>query len=188
MEKYNDEHERVHKELTEVGSIALTYDEQTSFSTKTFLSITAHYKLGQSLKEILLGFVNMSGKTKSENIAEAVKKVLQGFNIERKIVSITTDNAANCIAAVRKLDVSFEENKPIHLRCAAHQINLIGKKSLKLLEEDLSELRKIIHSIKSSPKKMQELEDICKAKKIDFVKLKNDVPTRWNCTFLMLER
>ena len=187
IEDYKQEKEKIKQKLVEVDSIALTFDEWTSVSAKTFLSVIAHFKSGQVLKEILLSFVNMSGKTSAENIAEAIRKTVHDFNIADKIVSITTDNAANCTAAVRLLDTSISGQKPIHLRCAAHSVNLIVKKGLKLLETSLSGLRKVIHSIRSSPKKMQELENICKVKGIKFFKIKNDVPTRWNSTYLMLE-
>ena len=106
-----------------------------------------------------------------------------------KIVSITTDNAANCASAIKKIEtLTFKNNSPVHIRCAAHSVNLIVKNGLKHVEDVLADIRKKIHAIKSSPRKMKELEDICFVKKIQFVGPKNDIPTRWNSTFTMIDK
>merc|ERR1711911_249603 len=122
----------------------------------------------------------MSGKTKSDSISAEIEKNVSEYGIQQKIVSITTDNAANCALAIKKIEaLTFKNNRPMHIRCAAHSVNLIVKNGLKHVEEIMSNIRKSIHAIRSSPKKMKELEDICAIKKIQFDRPKNDVPTRW---------
>ena len=187
--EYNLVKQEVMSKISKSESTSLTFDEWTSVSGKSFLSITAHFISNGKLAKNLIGFINVTGRTDSSSLASTIDKSLTDWNLSTKVISITTDNAATCAAAIRKMEAKMSNGqKPIHIRCAAHSINLIVKSSLSEYEIELQDLRKTIHSIRSSPKKMQEIEEICKAKKIPFRKLKNDVPTRWNSTYYMIER
>lgn len=52
----------------------------------------------------------------------------------------------------------------------------------------ISKLRKLIKKIRSSPKMRQKMKKLCQMCKMKYLTPKIDVKTRWNSTFLMLER
>lgn len=63
----------------------------------------------------------------AENIKDYLVNLLELYNIEKKIVSITTDNASNMIKAVELLNRT-KKLSILSFTCAAHKMNLIVKK------------------------------------------------------------
>ena len=64
---------------------------------------------------------------------------MQKWEIENHVVSITTDNGANVVAAIRDLT-------PIkRLSCAAHTLQLAINKGLKIVEDLVLRVKKLIN-------------------------------------------
>ena len=55
-----------------------------------------------------------------DNIAKTLKSITEFWGLTSKIAAIATDNAANIVAAVRKLGW-------IHIKCLAHTLNSVPK-------------------------------------------------------------
>ena len=72
MSKFDSQKKVVKTEFEVSEAVALSFDEWTSVSTKTYLAITAHFLSGYELKERLICFVDMSGKTKSDSISTEI--------------------------------------------------------------------------------------------------------------------
>lgn len=66
-------------------------------------SITSHFIDGNELKSNLLSCVDFSERHTADNISHTIKEVTPEFGIINKISAVVTDNAANAVAAVRKL-------------------------------------------------------------------------------------
>ena len=110
-----------------------------------------------------------------------------------KIVAIVTDGGTNMLAAVRL----FEANSIMSIYCAAHLLNLCVRDVLDnnaRLVESISKCRSIVGSFKHSEplnKKLIEKQkyytERYSQKDFRFCKLSQDVSTRWNSTYLMIE-
>lgn len=132
------------------------------------------------------------------------------------MLAITADNAANNNTFLKELEtecsvenINFHHKKN-HVRCLAHIMNLTCQEILKnikageaqdendILKEiseksvDLSvipRLRKLIVKIRSSPQRRERFARQCNLyPNINSPNLLLDVKTRWNSTYLMLER
>ncbi|KAL1281447.1 hypothetical protein QQF64_000250 [Cirrhinus molitorella] len=64
----------------------------------------------------------------ADEIAAALHEIFRDFNIENKVGCVVTDNAANMVAAVKKLVLR-------HMPCFAHTLNLIVKDGLSAVAE-----------------------------------------------------
>ena len=181
------------------------------------------------------------GKHTTENMTEALLAVIKQFNLEEKLVGLTTDNAKNCLGIGAKLmsilnSPASQGSKPKelwHLSCVAHILNLIVKKlnaSFNIGENENDDLlsesnneyfednddddelvrhiklttnedgyldtykqvvakcRNIATSVHQCHLLAECLENKQKEFGIKPKKVIQDVATRWNSTFLMLQR
>lgn len=114
----------------------------------------------------------------------------------KKVQSITTDNGADIIKGVEKLEAKVSTLFPaieiiensFHIRCVAHVINLGVKDSMKLIRKEISSIRTVINSITSSTKRRDTFIALCKElnQSVEIPSL--DVETRWSSTFHMIRK
>lgn len=114
--------------------IYLSFDLWSSPNHRSFLGVVAHWAtLEGILKSATIGFCRFQGPHTGSNIAEVLWKILERFEITRKIGYITTDNATNNDTAISELATYFgrvgiEFNaQESRVRCFGHIINLIVK-------------------------------------------------------------
>ncbi|GBC07730.1 hypothetical protein RclHR1_07660006 [Rhizophagus clarus] len=176
MDLYISNKDQIQELLMEIpGKISFTTDIWTSPSTKAFLAITAHYvDKNWKLQNLLIDFVQIFGQHTGENIKNTFVSALQNLSIHTKVLGITTDNASNNLTFINALsdwmkenDIFFDKNN--HFRCFAH-------------------LRQLIIKIQHSPQRLEKLSANCRLYNIDDLKPIQDVPTRWNSTYDMIER
>lgn len=123
---------------------------------------------------------------------------LNNWNIFHKVVAVVTDGGANIKAAIRLMNLS-------HLPCIAHKLNLVVQQALKLSDDegvgpennsDEGDLKKILKKCRTIVGffKRSEVGNrmlVEKQKQLGsstILKLKQDIRTRWNSTFFMLQR
>ncbi|CAG4954879.1 unnamed protein product [Parnassius apollo] len=118
----------------------------------------------------------------SENLLDILKK----WDIPlTKIRAAVTDNASSMLAAIR---MSLGEKK--HLPCFAHTINLVVEEALKLssVNSAIIKVREIVNWIKNMSDKLRKIQMRNNVSEESVLKLIEDIRTRWNSTFFMLER
>jgi hypothetical protein len=114
--------------LKSAQSISLTTNLWSSHSKHGYLGIIAIW-ISQNFEiiDILLEITYFPAPHTAENIARIIKSIIQKWNIEDRVITITTDNSANVMAAICDL-------APIKkLSCAAHTLQLAVGKGLKVV-------------------------------------------------------
>ncbi|KAI3915554.1 hypothetical protein MKW92_005071, partial [Papaver armeniacum] len=119
---------------------------------------------------------------------------LYGWNIDRKISSITLDNASTNGVVVSEL---IDQLKPgngllldgelFHVRCAAHVIAIIVDHGMLQIKEEIQKIRNSVKFIRGSPQRQNKFLEVCLQVNAPKKNLIQDVDTRWNSTYLMIE-
>lgn len=126
------------------------------------------------------------------NIAQAIIRILEEFNISTKIIALTTDNDSAMLVCGREIADALNNEISLmnfsHYRCAVHVLNLGVKKGLETVDNSITKARKITCMIKNSTLLCDSLRAFCTLKNIKYLKPILDVSTRWNSTFYMLKR
>ena len=191
---YREEFANLKEELNDAEFITLTTDDWTSRSTKGYMAVTAHFVNNHmQLKSKIIEIRRITSSQTADRIAEELQGVMSAWDITTKVFAIVTDNAANMVAAIKKLPV-------YHVPCFAHTLNLVVQDSLnnlRTLSSARGKVRAIVshfhHSSKAayalSEEQRRETEAAEDNVKIQGPKkLTQEVRTRWNSTFHMLER
>nr|KAJ0201269.1 hypothetical protein LSAT_V11C600321100 [Lactuca sativa] len=154
--------------------ICLTSDAWTSIVTDGYLSLTAHYADSSwVLQKRILNFSHFPPPHTGVAIAKNLGELIKSWGIEKKLFSITLDNATS--------------NDLFHLRCCAHILNLIVQDGLKQIDVAVEKVRDSVKYIKGSTLRKDRFIQICSENLLDYKKaLVQDVPTRWNSTYKML--
>ncbi|XP_042497603.1 zinc finger BED domain-containing protein RICESLEEPER 2-like [Macadamia integrifolia] len=124
-----------------------------------------------------------------------VSKILSDWGIDRKLFSITLDNAtANfCFVDLLKKNLNLKNallcrGLHFHNRCCAHILNLIVQDGLKHIDDSVVLVRSSIAYVKGSQTRKVKFLEICKQLGLQSSKgLCAYVSTRWNSTYLMLD-
>jgi len=170
--------------LQDFAHVALTADGWThQYTNNQYIGITVHGFNGQNLESFCIACRKIDEVHSAGNLCRIFESVIESWGIEReKVVACITDNAKNIVNAI-ELFIGSDKHAP----CFAHSLNLVVKKAIK----DSVELSSMIQSVKDivtffhhSPKATSLLNSL----QDDPLKLIQDVPTRWNSTFLMIER
>jgi Domain of unknown function (DUF4413) len=119
--------------------------------------------------------------------------LLKEWGIDKKIFTITLDNASNMGSMQEMLREELTSllcgGEFFHIRCCAHVLNIIVQDGIKELGDSITKIRESVKYVSGSEGRKIKFEDSVKYCGIESSKgLWLDVPTRWNSTFLMLER
>lgn len=171
----------------EVESICLASDMWTSSTKDPYMAVTGHYidRKECKLKSVLLECVLLEGSHTGVNLAAELLRVTEEWKITEKINLTVTDNGANIKKAVEK-DLAWK-----HFGCYAHTLNLAVQEAINKSRELTTLIDKVIIAVgyfKRSAQAWEKLKKIqVQAGKTVKRPLQN-VITRWNSTFYMLER
>ncbi|XP_075636946.1 zinc finger BED domain-containing protein RICESLEEPER 2-like [Castanea sativa] len=132
---------------------------------------------------------------KGETLGKAVEMCLLDWGID-KILTITVDNDASnswMISFIQKKTkhrkATILGHKYLHVRCSAHILNLIVREGLVEMDETIVKVRKSVRYVRSSPQRQNTFKLCAEKEKVEFKgQLCLDVPTRWNYTYIMLEK
>ncbi|KAK8277856.1 hypothetical protein V6Z12_D09G000900 [Gossypium hirsutum] len=196
---YAKERDRVKEELAKApGLICLTSDNWNSEHTNDeYICITAHWvDKDWKLQKRIIRFRALFPPYDGLNIADELVLCLSQWGIDKKIFSITLDNASYNDVMVSCLKNRFRANRAIlcdgaffQVRCCAHILNLIVKAGLELADDVVGKIRNGIRYIKKSGIRRKRFYDVAdKSFHLNVTKkLRQDVCVRWNSTYLMIK-
>lgn len=197
LKMHNRKKIKIRSMLEEAPSrICLTTDLWTSITTDGYLCLTAHFiDKGWNLQKKVLNFCEMPTPHTGVALAEKILSLLCEWGIEKRIFSLTVDNALSNDVCVVMLKSQLRLKNALvcngdffHIRCCAHIINLIVQHGLKEIEKEIEKARESVKYVKGSQVRKRKFLECVKQVSLDDKKgLRQDVPTRWNSTFLMLD-
>ena len=164
---------------------SLTTDAWTSRANHSYITHTVHYidELW-NLRCHVLDTAEITIEHVAYNLSEELQESLTRWNLsEDKLVAVTTDNARNIVNAIEIL--SWQ-----HFGCFAHTLQLRVKKTMQVpqVSKALGRARNLVghfhHSSKSSFVLKQKQTDL----HTDHLNLIQDVVTRWNSSYYMVEQ
>lgn len=170
--------------LQNVESLALTTDLWTSLNLDSYLSLTIHFYHENMLKSFVLSTVCIFESHTAAHLATTLNTILGEWKIRDKIVAIVTDNATNMLKMCELLEI---RNMP----CFAHTLNLTVQDALAVeeLEAIIEKCKKLVKFFKKSTLATNALITQHKDRQQDApLKLIQEVATRWNSVFHMLNR
>lgn len=178
------------------GRICLTSDLWTSVATDGYLTITAHFvDVDWRLNKKILNFCIMPPPHTGLALSEKIYSLVSEWGIDMKLFSMTLDNASNNNVFVdifksqlRLKDALILNGEFFHVRCCAHVLNLIVQDGLKEIDRAVVKVRESVKYIKgSSARKYKFYDCVAQMSLGDKRGLRQDVPTRWNSTYQMLD-
>ena len=130
----------------------------------------------------------------AEVICEALHACLVEWHLEKKISTVTLDNCTSNDKAMEilldKLDTSslMLKGTLLHMRCAAHILNLIVKDGLDVIEKGIERVRDSVAFWSATPKRHEKFEKMARLLNNEYTcRLALDCKTRWNSTYIMLK-
>jgi len=172
--------------------VCLTTDCWTSQVQDGYMTVTATFiDENWNLHKKVISFFMVKGH-KGEDIGKNLTRCLADWGLDR-VMTVTVDNASANDSGVdylrRQLQkTNIAKGKFLHMRCAAHIVNLIVRDGLQEVDLSIKRVRAAVRYIKNGTSRLVKFKEIAKEEKVDnkaFLKL--DVPTRWNYTYLMLK-
>jgi hypothetical protein len=186
-EMYDSARANVQTAIDEAKSVCLTTDTWTStHTTESFMSLTAHWISDDfGRKYAVLHCEKFDGQPTGVRLAGALNDMLHAWNIEKaKVHAVLRDNAANIVKGLRDAEV-------VSVSCFAHTLQLSIHDAI-LCQQSVADLisaaRKVVGHFKHSSNATSRLHAIQTDLSLPQHQLCQDVVTRWNSTFAMLER
>ncbi|GKD41106.1 zinc finger BED domain-containing protein RICESLEEPER 2-like protein [Tanacetum coccineum] len=141
----------------------------------------------------MLNFCELDGH-RGIDIGKGVERCLNEWGFDN-VLSISVDNASanDCVIEFMKMILEKNYNcllkgKWMHIRCAAHVINLIVQDGMKKVDNSIKGIRCAVKCIKKSGTRIKKFTKCAQSARCDITKsLILDCPTRWNSTYAMLE-
>lgn len=146
------------------------------------MAVTCHF-IDQIFKTstILLDCFVFHVRHTADNLAQELTGVAAEWGISDKVVVCVSDNAANVKAAIRIVGW-------MHLPCFAHTINLVVRESLKAVQPVVDKVKNMVEYFHRSPVATEHLRATQQQMGLQELRLDQDVVTRWNSTYYMLNR
>ncbi|XP_039120478.1 zinc finger BED domain-containing protein RICESLEEPER 2-like [Dioscorea cayenensis subsp. rotundata] len=178
------------------GRICLTSDCWSSLTTDGYIYLTAHFvDKSWVLHKRILNFCYMPPPHNGISLSEKIHSFLCDWGIDLRVFTLTLDNAStnDTCATLLKTQLLNKNGlvyggKYFHMRCWAHIMNLVVQDGLKCIDPCVTKIRECVKYVKGSQVRKQMFLECVAHSSLDSKKgLRQDVTTRWNSTYIMLE-
>lgn len=183
---YESEKENLATMISKSEHFGLTTDIWTSSATQAYMTVTVHF-IDESWKlcSKVLVTEEMPERHTGQHISDRLIKVASAWKIPPdKITACVRDNAANAVNGLQLTGWC-------HFGCAAHTLQLCinsGLNNVQIISQMIATCRKIVGHFKHSVVAMTGLREKQQQLEVPLHNLIQDVSTRWNSTYFMLER
>ncbi|XP_057213823.1 E3 SUMO-protein ligase ZBED1-like [Triplophysa rosa] len=177
---------QVKTELSQVTYYAATTDLWSSRTTEPYIRLTIHFiNEDFQLKSRCLQTAFSPEDHTSENIATGMREALSAWGLdERRLVCITTDNAANMVKAAAL-------NKWTRLQCFGHRLHLAIENAVKKdgrIDRATGICKKLVGHFSHSWKARSALEKVQKELNLPAHSLISECQKRWGSRQMMISR
>ncbi|KAM0858616.1 hypothetical protein ACQ4PT_047723 [Festuca glaucescens] len=176
------------------ASVCVTTDCWISQQQDGYMTVTAHF-IGNDWKyhKKIINFI-MVKSHKGKDLGKNLQKCLLEWGLQ-SVMTVTVDNACandGCIVHLRKClgeaKTSIVGGKLLHMRCAAHIVNLIVQDGLKEVDISIKRVRGAVRYIKNGTSRLTKFKELVVEEQVESKAFLNlDVCTRWNSTYVMLK-
>ncbi|XP_065631430.1 zinc finger BED domain-containing protein RICESLEEPER 2-like [Quercus suber] len=176
---YNEKKQKTMVEIDKNASkVAITTDLWTANNSKrSFMVITAHYiNDSWTLESRVIRFIRMPSPHDKYSLSKILLNNASNNDGMMKLVSDKLQASSLILGG-----------KLLHVRCAAHILNLVVQEGLNVIGDGIEKVRSSVYFWTQSPKRIEIFEKISRQSHIASTKeLVLDCRTRWNSTYLML--
>ncbi|XP_021762459.1 zinc finger BED domain-containing protein RICESLEEPER 2-like [Chenopodium quinoa] len=174
--------------------VCLTTDTWTSGQNLSYMCLIAYFIDDDwKLHKRIINFCPVAGHS-GELIGKSVEKCLLEWNLKR-VMTVRVDNASSNDMSIKYLKKIFNlwdgcvlNYEFLHMRCAAHILNLVVKYGLKDVNVSVLKVQATVKYVRSSPSRLQKFKSCVVEENITCKGLVClDIETRWNSTYLMLK-
>ncbi|KAF7123264.1 hypothetical protein RHSIM_Rhsim12G0084900 [Rhododendron simsii] len=171
-------------------------DLWSSLTSDGYLALTAHYTDEDwILQKKILNVRHVPPPHNGPILAERVIDLVKDWGIDKKIFTLTLDNAKynDGLVDVLKRHILLSnslscDGQFFHIRCGAHVLNLIVQDGLKVIEEAIHSVRESVKYVKGSEARaIKFAECLAQLPSSCSKKVRQDIVTRWNSIYSMLE-
>ena len=179
--------EVVRKSVVAAKKLSFTTDTWTEGSTtKAFIGVSAHWIDNEwQRKFAVLNCEVFSGRHTGDMIAWKFETVLADWHIAKESCHVVLrDNASNMVRAFQHANIDS-------LGCALHTLQLAIHDCIfdqRVVSDALAVCRRLVGHFKHSSQASQRLADIQRELQTDVLRPVQDVSTRWNSTYLTIDR
>ena len=184
---YNDAMKKLSDELNSAKYASLTTDGWTSSAAEKYNVFTIHWVdwSRPELKTKVLECAPFEERSTSANLEQELRRIINKFDLEKKLVLDVADNASDIQGALEKVGIP-------RLGCSAHKFNLAAKtvfEKCTKVKDLKTKCAKIVRTTKYSSNAKRALQAYLKRVGIQGKKtLVSFVDTRWNSFYLMMDR
>lgn len=197
MKFFHEEKQELQLALDNLTSrCSLTTDMWTSKHTKDgYCCVTCHYIEDEwNLVKKTLAYILVPSPHTGDVLTECIKTCTLEWNIDRKFLALTADNAAangvmmrNLIRWLESKDCLVLDGKLFHMRCANHILHLVVLDGMKVAAKFVQKIRDCVKYVKSSQARKERFELAVSQVRLSGKAVSLDVDTRWNSTYVMLK-
>ena len=179
--------ESVKKSIAKAEKISFTTDIWTETNTtNAFIGVSAHWiSQDWERKFAVLCCESFSGRHTGEKIAAKFDSVLSDWGIQKEACHVVIrDNAANMVKAFQSANINS-------IGCSLHTFQLSIHDCIfdqRAVSDALAISRRLVGHFKHSALSSQRLADIQRDLQCEVLRPVQDVCTRWNSTYHMIER
>ena len=176
------------------GRIAITTDMWTSRGGDSYLCITAHnIDAKWIMNKRILSFSTLEWPHNGTRISTFILKILNEYNIKKKVLYVTLDNATNNTVAIELIRMQMPlaaliDSSIFQNRCVCRILNLIAKVGLKHIISYTDAIKDIARFVFCSAQRRQLYTQICVRQGISAIILPTEVVHRWNSMYNLLNK